>query len=208
MTLTRKSAVPVPSESRSGLVLLDRSLQTVAMDHRASRILADCSEGADSTGTELPTRVINLLNEHTWTVLAGTSVKLAGRTGTYLYTFFRLERPDSDAGPAILALHLQQSVSPEDAIQDVARSCNLTIRELEVLKGLSGGLTSKEIAAKLDISPNTVKSYIRLIMVKIGVTTRSGIVGKLLEHASGTNRGADEEPEAANRARRAGSDGK
>jgi hypothetical protein len=43
-----------------------------------------------------------------------------------------------------------------------------------------GGLTTKEIAARIRISPNTVKSFLRSIMLKMGVTTRSGIVGKAI----------------------------
>ena len=44
------------------------------------------------------------------------------------------------------------------------------------------GLTSKEIAREMDISPYTVKTYVRLVMIKMGVTTRSGIVGKLVRN--------------------------
>jgi DNA-binding CsgD family transcriptional regulator len=32
----------------------------------------------------------------------------------------------------------------------------------------------------MQISPNTVKTFVRLIMVKMGVSTRSGLVGKIL----------------------------
>jgi DNA-binding CsgD family transcriptional regulator len=42
------------------------------------------------------------------------------------------------------------------------------------------GLTSKEIAARMSISPNTVKAFLRLVMVKMGVSTRSGIVGRVV----------------------------
>jgi DNA-binding CsgD family transcriptional regulator len=42
------------------------------------------------------------------------------------------------------------------------------------------GLTSKEIAQRMGISPNTVKAFLRLVMVKMGVSTRSGIVGKIV----------------------------
>jgi len=41
------------------------------------------------------------------------------------------------------------------------------------------GLTSKEIAARMNISPNTVKAFLRLVMVKMKVSTRSGIAGKI-----------------------------
>jgi DNA-binding CsgD family transcriptional regulator len=42
------------------------------------------------------------------------------------------------------------------------------------------GLTSKEIAERMKISPSTVKAFLRLVMVKMSVSTRSGIVGKVL----------------------------
>jgi DNA-binding CsgD family transcriptional regulator len=41
------------------------------------------------------------------------------------------------------------------------------------------GLTSKEIAVRMNISPNTVKAFLRLVMVKMKVSTRSGIAGKI-----------------------------
>jgi DNA-binding CsgD family transcriptional regulator len=39
------------------------------------------------------------------------------------------------------------------------------------------GLTNKEIAGRMNISPNTVRVFIRMVMGKLGVSTRSGIVG-------------------------------
>jgi len=39
---------------------------------------------------------------------------------------------------------------------------------------------SKEIAERMKISPSTVKAFLRLVMVKMSVSTRSGIVGKVL----------------------------
>ena len=49
------------------------------------------------------------------------------------------------------------------------------------------GLSSKEIASRMSISPNTVKAFLRVIMVKMGVTSRSGVVGKILAHTVGGN---------------------
>jgi len=45
---------------------------------------------------------------------------------------------------------------------------------------LREGFTSKEIAQRMNISPNTVKAFIRLVMVKMGASTRSGIVGMIV----------------------------
>jgi DNA-binding CsgD family transcriptional regulator len=65
-------------------------------------------------------------------------------------------------------------------INEISERFHLTAREQEVVHYLSEGLTTKEIAMRLGISPHTVKAFLRLIMVKMAVSTRSGIVGKTL----------------------------
>ena len=59
----------------------------------------------------------------------------------------------------------------------------LTQRESETVDHLIHGLTSKEIAVRMKISPNTVKAFVRLVMVKTGTSTRPGVIGKILEAA-------------------------
>jgi two-component system nitrate/nitrite response regulator NarL len=61
----------------------------------------------------------------------------------------------------------------------LAEQFRLSQRERETVEYLLHGLTSKEIATRMNISPNTVKVFVRLIMVKMGASTRSGIVGKI-----------------------------
>ncbi len=57
---------------------------------------------------------------------------------------------------------------------------HLTPRECDVVQCLLSGLTNKEIAVSLNIEVNTVKEYIKNIMRKTGVTTRTGILSKLI----------------------------
>ncbi len=54
----------------------------------------------------------------------------------------------------------------------------LTPREADVLRLLAGGLTNKEIAAELALSPNTVKRYLKSIFEKLGVETRSAAAAR------------------------------
>ena len=61
---------------------------------------------------------------------------------------------------------------------------HVTPRERESVELLIQGLTNKEIGARLQISPNTVRAFLRTTMMKMGVSTRSGIVGKILEKAT------------------------
>jgi DNA-binding CsgD family transcriptional regulator len=70
---------------------------------------------------------------------------------------------------------------------DIARWCEafqLTSRESETVKFLLKGLTSKEIADRMRISPSTVKAFLKLVMTKVGASSRTGIVAKFLEKAS------------------------
>ena len=47
-----------------------------------------------------------------------------------------------------------------------------TARELDVLRLLCDGLPNKVIAARLEISPGTVKIHVSHILRKLGVTSR------------------------------------
>jgi DNA-binding CsgD family transcriptional regulator len=82
---------------------------------------------------------------------------------------------DSQAGFAVI---FERGASGAFAISQVSEKFHLTIREREVMQYLLTGLTTKEIATGMAISPNTVKAFLRMIMVKMGVSTRSAIVGK------------------------------
>jgi NarL family two-component system response regulator LiaR len=52
----------------------------------------------------------------------------------------------------------------------------LTQRELDVLRLVARGHSNREISAVLSLSPNTVKTYIRLAYRRIGVSSRSQAV--------------------------------
>jgi DNA-binding CsgD family transcriptional regulator len=65
-------------------------------------------------------------------------------------------------------------------LSQVCQQFNLTQREQEVLEYLLQGMRNKEIANRMNISPNTVRAFLRLIMIKTGVSSRSAIVGKIM----------------------------
>jgi DNA-binding CsgD family transcriptional regulator len=54
-------------------------------------------------------------------------------------------------------------------------------RELEVLKELAAGYSNKEIAARLAVSPNTVKTHIARLFEKLGARRRTEALAKARE---------------------------
>jgi DNA-binding CsgD family transcriptional regulator len=108
---------------------------------------------------------------------------------SYNCRVFMIQPNESAKTPQMLALYLQKDSSVTDAIDVVAAQYQLTEREQEALKGIAIGLTSKEMADRMNISPNTVKSFLRIIMLKMGAATRTGIVSKLLEHSNNNHNG-------------------
>ncbi len=69
-----------------------------------------------------------------------------------------------------------RSPQPLEAMQD-----RLTAREREVLRCLSPGASTSEIAERLFIAPNTVRTHIRNILSKLALESRADLV----EHSSG-----------------------
>jgi LuxR family transcriptional regulator, maltose regulon positive regulatory protein len=56
----------------------------------------------------------------------------------------------------------------------------LTVREREVLAMISQGSSNKRIARALEISPETVKSHVKHIFLKLAVGTRTEAVFRAL----------------------------
>jgi DNA-binding NarL/FixJ family response regulator len=59
----------------------------------------------------------------------------------------------------------------------------LTNREQTVVEHLCKGLTNKQIAATLGVSPATIKEHVRSIMKKTKTSTRTAIMGEILSLA-------------------------
>ena len=86
--------------------------------------------------------------------------------------------------PEVLLRLLAQTSSgrqtPGPPRGNVAREVTLTEREQEVLRGITRGERSKEIAAHLGITERTVKTYLSSIYTKLEVDSRAAAVAKAL----------------------------
>lgn len=163
--------------SRVGLLLLDSLLDLVYINEVAIRVLSF---------PELPIEAAplnkHLLDKIHLILPSGDSqLPVKFKSGRREY-FSNMQSVTSRSGAPndAIAVLLERRTRGSVDISRAATKFRLSQREQETVTYLMQGLTSKEIAQQMTISPYTVKTYLKLIMIKMTVSTRSGIVGKLV----------------------------
>jgi len=192
-TKTEK-ANTTPVLAGDGIVIVDGDFRPIALDRGAEGILADLHGHCRPDDNALPPSILTLLHAPTDMQADGAPVQIATGNREYSCRTILIQPQTASVTQPLLALYLKREISVADAVHQLSLEYHLTDREEETLIGLSMGLTSKELAARMNISPNTVKAFLRLIMLKMGTTTRAGVVGKLLDQNSRLSSAASEGP--------------
>lgn len=169
--------------TQPGLVVVDASLKLLAFNSEALQIL---------TFPEHPDKVARLdewisiqirtrLLDGQPLTAANVAAELRSSRRTYICRSFPVSASNgSPQRKPSLAILMERRTNGTLKLAQICGQYGLTARELETVELLLQGLTSKEIAERMKISPNTVKAFIRLVMVKMSVSTRSGIIGKIV----------------------------
>jgi DNA-binding CsgD family transcriptional regulator len=164
-----------------GFLVADEMLRGLSANREAMRILTYPAKQA------LPQSLFQAFDEKIRRVLLRGRVRLSAkavppvipfRSGRRVY-FCRAFRLDANVNPRVLIV-LERGIPESFALSQVSLQFRLTQREQETVTFLLRGLSNKEMAKRMGVSPNTVKAFLRMVMVKMGVSTRTGIVAKLL----------------------------
>lgn len=163
-----------------GFVLLDSTLNPVLLNRAAGEILSyPLKPGAQKSQHAFFVERVRstLLAPH---ASGGSPIVTEFRSGKRLYhcRTFRVDAQAKEYSQFSLAILFERESAGSFSLRQAKQKYHLTAREQQVLEFLLQGLTSKEIANRMGISANTVKAFLRLIMIKMGVSTRSGILGK------------------------------
>lgn len=70
---------------------------------------------------------------------------------------------------------------PFDGNPKALAALGISPRELTVLQELAAGHSNKEIAARLNVSPNTVKTHVAQVYDKLGAKRRTDAINKARE---------------------------
>jgi DNA-binding CsgD family transcriptional regulator len=167
---------PTTTHAQPGtaFLLTDLNWKPIYNNEAAARILQYPDEAI--TPAALQQRIRSIFHADRFDAGSPPASFLSGNRH-YVCRPFLLEGQDRSR---IVALMLDRCAHDGIDLSEVSRRFHLSRRESETVQYLSRGLTTKEVAAVMSVSPNTVKQFVRLIMSKMSVTTRSGIIGKLL----------------------------
>jgi DNA-binding CsgD family transcriptional regulator len=173
-------------KSDAGFLLLNPALKPLYMNARAAEILfhPDKPDKTKEFADQLASKIRTMVPNGEPGGRASLSREFLSGSRHYVCRFFDVQLPGNASNESSLALLLERR--PEAAV-DMLKACDqyhLTPREGEAVKLLIRGLASKEIAARMRISPNTVKVFLRFAMMKMGVSSRSGIMSKFINPKS------------------------
>ena len=76
---------------------------------------------------------------------------------------------------------VEYALEPSSATPRLKNTAELSAREVEVLGLVAEGLTDRQVAERLYLSPRTVGRHLRSIYNKLGVSSRAAAVKQALE---------------------------
>jgi DNA-binding CsgD family transcriptional regulator len=167
--------------SNNGFLLLDAGLNLIASNDPALQILCFPSEAERIKQPKvfLSDRVRTALVDPRNQERPAFVKEFRSGKRRYICKSFQVDCNGRSPVQPAFAVLLERDAAASTGISEISEQFDLTQRERETVEFLLQGLTSKEIATRMNISPNTVKAFLRLVMVKMKVSTRSGIAGKI-----------------------------
>ncbi len=171
-----------PPKTAAGFLLMDSALRPVSFNAAAVEILSYPDKLANLTHSDvlLAAKIrSNLVSRQARGESPFVTEFQSGRRRYYCRAF-SVDSCAKDPSYPSIAVLLERGPCGVAPLLGVSQQFNLTQREQEVLKHLVQGLTGKAIANRMNISPNTVKAFLRMIMIKMGVSSRSEVVIKII----------------------------
>jgi DNA-binding NarL/FixJ family response regulator len=95
-----------------------------------------------------------------------------------LRTMARGRRLDADAVDAVITV----AGTGGRGVRGPAGRGGLTARQVEVLRLVTQGLSNREIAVRLTISPRTAEHHVQDVYTRIGVSSRAAAAMYAMEH--------------------------
>src|SRR6266550_7574668 len=168
----------LPNSSDAGFLLLNATLKPLYVNPQAAEILSYPERPTKTKrfADKLASKICKMITKAGPSGRVSDCKKLLSGRRHYACRFFDVWLPGSNSNcpsESSLALLLERNSEAAADILKICHGYNLTRRESEAVRLVVQGFTNKQIAARMGISPNTVKAFLRLAMMKMGVSSRS-----------------------------------
>jgi len=167
-----------------GFLVADASLKPLFANHEAIAILTYPGPSLQSLADVFDKKVRpSLVTAQSFATNRNRThpiMKLKSGRRTYFCRAFLLDSNGKGSGGTATLILLERGMSGPLALSQVSQQFRLTHREQQAVALLLQGLSNKEMAENMGISANTVKAFLRMATIKMGVSSRSGIVTKVL----------------------------
>lgn len=186
-TLDRRPA-PLGAPKAPGLMLFDPDGALLSVNDEARAWLGELPEppiGPRTMGRRLPTEVVGVVARARAIAHGRASgparVRLRSACGRWLVLHATGLR-DLEGDPGSVAVVVEPAYGEEIA-PIIVEAYALSPREQEVTRLIAGGARTAQIAARLFVSPHTVRDHVKAIFEKVGVSSRGELTAKLFaEH--------------------------
>ncbi|MBL1078762.1 helix-turn-helix transcriptional regulator [Nocardia sp. 2] len=172
---------PVDAVDGPGMLLFGPDGALVSINAEARELLAQMPPGpstATPLGIDLPLPVWILSTAGRARLTGGsTRIRIRATSGRWLVCHASCLR-DAQGQPGSTAMVIEPATPSEIAALVVA-AYELTRREMEVVELIARGLPTADIAARLVVSPHTVRDHVKSVFDKVGVTSRGELVARL-----------------------------
>lgn len=170
--------------SSAGFLLLDATLRPLYANQEALSALTYPTNLTKNNGPDslLESRVRALFEGANGSrQLRGNGSLTSGRR-RYQLRVFSVKSPLANGFKPAVAILLERNKKPSVDLSHLSARFRLTQREVETVEQLAHGFNTQQIAERMGISANTVKAFLRSIMMKMGVDSRAGIIARILQN--------------------------
>jgi DNA-binding CsgD family transcriptional regulator len=167
-----------------GFLVADASLKPLFANHEALTILTyprlPLQSLADVFHKKVRASLLRAQSSPSSLSRAHVVIRFKSGRRTYFCRAFPLDSNGKGSNGTAVLIVLEREMPGSLALSRISQQFHLTHREQEAVALLLQGLGNKEMAEHMGISGHTVRAFLRMVTIKMGVSSRSGIVTKIL----------------------------
>ncbi|HTU07924.1 MAG TPA: helix-turn-helix transcriptional regulator [Trebonia sp.] len=162
-----------------GMLIVDDDLKILTMTPNAERWLGELADGCPGLPDAVRSVVgyVRQLHDSDTPGNGLPRARVHAASGRWL-TIYASRTCQTGSEPANTAVIIEDA-KPAEIAPLIVQAYGLSPREAEVTSLVLRGLSTKEIAAEIYVSPYTVQDHLKAIFAKVGVRSRRGLVARI-----------------------------